>query len=51
MLPHIADELKEKLIDIRDIINDPSDIVHIQDMLDKIKVIIDEIDEDIMSLD
>ena len=50
ILPHVAEELVEKLQAIREIIDDPAEVVHLPDQLDKIKEILDEIDE-IIELD
>ncbi len=51
LMPHEVDNLKEKLVAIREVITDDSDIVHLQEQIDKIAEILDEIAEEVLEFD
>ena len=51
LMPHEVDNLKEKLVAIREVITDDSDIVHLQEQIDKIAEILDEIEEEVLEFD
>jgi len=50
ILPHQEDELVEKLRDMKELLEDTSDIINIPDKFEKLKEILEEI-EDIIELD
>lgn len=50
IMPHQSDEICEKLLAIKEILEDDTEIVHLPDQLAKIKEIFEEIEE-IIELD